>query len=168
MQKLRAIVIGSPGSGKSTFSRRLCDLTGVPLYYLDILYWNADKTNVSKFVFRLRLSRILMKSAWIIDGNYASTLSLRLLRCNTVFFLDYPENVCIDGALSRIGQKREDMPWVEQQRDETFLQYIRDFHINTRPHLIKKLSRQQHKSIIIFTSREQADNYLCRHSKQGE
>ena len=30
----RAIVIGSPGAGKSTFARKLKDKTGLPLYYL--------------------------------------------------------------------------------------------------------------------------------------
>ena len=42
MQK--ALVIGCPGSGKSTFARRLQAATGLPLIYLDQLFWNADKT----------------------------------------------------------------------------------------------------------------------------
>ena len=42
----RILVVGSPGSGKSTFSRALGELTGLPLIYLDRLFWNADKTTV--------------------------------------------------------------------------------------------------------------------------
>ena len=40
----RVIIIGCPGSGKSTFARELHARTNLPLYYLDMLYWNADRT----------------------------------------------------------------------------------------------------------------------------
>ena len=40
----RAIVIGCPGGGKSTFARALAEKTGLPLHHLDMMYWNADKT----------------------------------------------------------------------------------------------------------------------------
>ena len=44
----KIIVIGCPGSGKSTFARVLHNKTGIPLYHLDLMYWNADKTTVKK------------------------------------------------------------------------------------------------------------------------
>ena len=53
MQKV--MVIGCPGSGKSTFSRALSQITGLPLTHLDMLYWNADKTTVERSVFIERL-----------------------------------------------------------------------------------------------------------------
>ena len=40
----KILVIGCPGSGKSTYARRLQKITDLPLYYLDMLFWNADKT----------------------------------------------------------------------------------------------------------------------------
>ena len=43
----KIIVIGCPGSGKSTFSRELHNKTSIPLYHLDMMYWNADKTKVA-------------------------------------------------------------------------------------------------------------------------
>lgn len=69
----KIMVIGCPGSGKSTFSRELYSKTGIPLYHLDMMYWNADKTTVEKDVFLERLLTVLDKNEWIIDGNYAST-----------------------------------------------------------------------------------------------
>ena len=47
----KAIVIGCPGSGKSTFARRLSKATGLPLFYLDMLYHKPDKTTYSKEAF---------------------------------------------------------------------------------------------------------------------
>ena len=43
MQKV--IVIGCPGAGKSTFARQLREVTGLPLYYLDMLWHRPDRTN---------------------------------------------------------------------------------------------------------------------------
>ena len=109
MQK--ALIIGSPGSGKSTFARALHEATGLPLIHLDNLFWNADKTNVEKEVFLARLEDALQRERWIIDGNYLSTMDKRLAACDTVFFLDYPVDVCLEGIRQRQGQPRPDMPW---------------------------------------------------------
>ena len=78
----RILVIGSPGSGKSTFSRALAQRKQLPLVYLDRLFWNADKTTVDQAHFDQRLGR-----PWpaprlgILDGNYGRTLEMRLERC---------------------------------------------------------------------------------------
>lgn len=82
----RIIVIGCPGSGKSTFSRALQKITRIPLYHLDMMNWNSDRTTVAKAVFRERLSDTIQKEQWIIDGNYGSTIEMRLQACDTVFF----------------------------------------------------------------------------------
>lgn len=118
----RAIVIGSPGAGKSTFSRRLRDLTGLPLYYLDMLWHRPDRTTVSKEEFDRRLERLLREETWILDGNYQRTLEVRLRACDTVFLLDLPLEVCLSSVEGRVGQAREDMPWVEEEFDPEFRQ----------------------------------------------
>ena len=57
----KIIVIGCPGSGKSTLSKELHRKTGIPLYHLDLMNWNADRTTVEKPVFLERLSSVLEK-----------------------------------------------------------------------------------------------------------
>ena len=100
--EVRAI-IGPNGAGKSTFARRLKEATGLPLYYLDAIWHRSDQTTLTKEEFDAKLEEIVRKERWIIDGNYQRTLGLRLEWCDTVFLLDYPLEVCLLGASSRIG-----------------------------------------------------------------
>ena len=156
----RVIVIGCPGSGKSTFSRELHNRTGIPLHHLDMMYWNADKTTVEKSVFLDRLSDVLDDNEWIIDGNYASTMELRLRACDTVIFLDYSLDVCLDGIKARRGKPRGDMPWIETEEDAEFIEFIKSYNDQQRPKVLKLLEKYSNKKIIIFTSREQANDFI--------
>ena len=157
----KVIVIGSPGAGKSTFARKLRDKTGLPLYYLDMLYHNPDKTTVSRDEFDARLTEILESDQWIIDGNYQRTIPLRFEKCDTVFFFDVPLEECLEGATARIGTKREDMPWVEEVFDEEFKQYIIDFPKDQLPVICDLIDKYKNdKEIIVFESRAEADAWL--------
>ena len=156
----KIIVIGCPGSGKSTFSRELSNKTGIPLYHLDMMYWNADRTTVERSVFLERLSDVLGKDSWIIDGNYASTMELRLAACDTAVFLDYPTEVCLDGIEKRRGKPRDDIPWVENELDSEFVELVKRYNGDQRPKVLALLAKYDNKNIIIFTSREQADGFL--------
>ena len=158
---LRAIVIGSPGAGKSTFARKLRDTAHLPLYYLDMLWHKPDKTTISKEEFDAALQELLKKDRWIIDGNYLRTLEIRLQACDTVFLLDYPVKDCLFGAESRIGKAREDLPWVETKLDDEFKQWILDFPREQLPQIYKLLQvYHAHKNIHVFHSRQEADAYL--------
>ena len=160
-QPRRILVIGSPGAGKSTFSRKLRDRTGLPLYYLDMIFHNPDRTTVNRETFDARLFEILETDRWIIDGNYQRTLPLRFEKCTEVFFFDLPVEECLRGAESRIGQKREDMPWVEEAFDPEFRQYILDFSNDQLPRIYQLLEQYaDSRSITIFHSREEADAWL--------
>ena len=156
----KIIVIGCPGSGKSTVSRALHNKTGIPLYHLDMMYWNADKTTVEKSVFLERLFAVLEKDEWIIDGNYGSTMELRMAACDTVIFLDYPLDVCLDGIRERRGKPRSDMPWIETEEDTEFIEFIKNYNEQQRPEVLELLEKYRDKNIVIFKSREEADEFL--------
>ena len=156
----KIIVIGCPGSGKSTFSQALHHKTGIPLYHLDMMYWNADKTTVDKPVFLERLSAVLDMDTWIIDGNYGATMEMRMAACDTVIFLDYPLDVCLDGIKERRGKPRGDMPWIETEEDEEFIEFIKSYNEQQKPKVLELLEKYGDKNIVIFKSREQADAFL--------
>ena len=160
MKFQKAIVIGYPGSGKSTFSRALQTRTGLPLIYLDMLYWNADKTTISRDEFDRRLDAVLNTDRWIIDGNYNRTMEKRIRQCDAVFFLDYPLSVCLDGIRARMHQPRPDMPWIETEEDPEFIDFVKAFATESRPNILTLLEQYSEKSITVFSSRKDADEYL--------
>ena len=156
----KIIVIGCPGSGKSTFARSLQKKTELPLFYLDQMYWNTDKTTVEKSAFLERLSNALKGDAWIIDGNYHSTLDMRLAACDTVFFLDYPTDVCLEGIRARRGTARPDLPWVETEEDAEFIGFIKNYNEQQRPGVLELLEKNSNKRVYVFQNRDEADAFL--------
>lgn len=157
----RAVVIGCSGSGKSVFSRKLRDVTGSPLFYLDMIWHKPDGTNISREEFDEKLSSIISRDSWIIDGNYQRTLETRIKACDTVFLFDLPTEICIEGALSRIGKKREDMPWFENELDPEFRQWIENFRANQLPEIYRLLEKYENgREIVVFRTREQADKFI--------
>ena len=156
----RIIVIGCPGSGKTTFAPKLRDKTGLPLFYLDAIWHKPDRTHISREEYDARLAEILALDSWIIDGNYSRTVECRVAACDTVFLFDLPVEVCLDGAVSRLGQKRYDMPWIDTELDPRLKREIEEFPSKNLPAIYSMLDRHKDKIIVVFKSREQADDFL--------
>lgn len=159
MQKV--IIIGCPGSGKTTFAEKLNRITGLPLYYLDSIWHKSDKTHISREEFDESLSAIFSTSEWIIDGNYNRTMEERIRQCDTLFLFDLPTEVCIKGATDRLGKERCDLPWTEEELTESFKKSIEDFPRNSLPKIYELIEKYgKDKQVIVFRSREDADCYL--------
>lgn len=162
----KVIVIGCPGSGKTTFSEKLNKCTGIPLYYLDAIWHKPDKTHIPREEFDEKLKEIFSLPKWIIDGNYKRTIEMRLKECDTVFLFDLPVGVCLQGVTRRIGKKRNDLPWLETELDEEFRKFIEDFPKDTLPYIYELLERYSDKNIVVFKSREEADGYIEKYKQR--
>lgn len=157
----KVIVIGCPGSGKTTFAEKLNKQTGLPLYYLDAIWHKPDKTHIPREEFDQRISEIFATPEWIIDGNYNRTIEMRLKECDTVFLFDLPTEVCLQGATERIGKGRYDLPWLETELDPEFEEFIKDFAKTSLPQIYELIDKYKDgKNIVVFKSREETGEYL--------
>ncbi len=157
----KAIIIGCPGSDKTTFAEKLQKCTDLPLYYLDAIWHKPDKTHIPREEFDQRIAEIFETPKWIIDGNYKRTIEMRMKQCDTVFLFDLPVEMCLQGVTDRVGKERYDLPWLETQVDPEFRQFIEDFPKDTLPYIYELIEKYKDgKRVIIFKSREEADGFI--------
>ena len=89
MELKRIAVIGISGSGKSTYSRRLSALTGIPLYYMDQLFWKGNWELIPEEEYLKKHAELIQKDSWIIEGYVDEAMSERLKRADLIIYLDY-------------------------------------------------------------------------------
>ena len=160
----RILIIGCPGSGKSTLSIKLHEITGLPLIHLDLILHRDDGTELNHDEFDVELDQVLKQDEWIIDGHYHRTLSKRIEYCDTILFFDLPVDVCLSNVENRLGHKVGDQDWIDQSYSQEFMDYIRDFHYDQLPKTYELLSHCHDKSIHIFHSYDDVNIFLSKTS----
>ncbi len=87
----KVAVFGNAGGGKSTLSKRLAELTGLPLVALDLLKYKPGGREVPDEEYQAIHQEILQQDQWIIDG-YGSldTVWERLEVADTLVYVDLP------------------------------------------------------------------------------
>ncbi len=161
----RIMIIGCPGSGKSTLSKQLAMKLKLPLVHLDQIYWKSNWQPISNETFDELLLHEVRKDEWIIDGNYSRTISMRLEACDTIIYLDYHRMTCLFGVIKRVikgyGKTREDMGENCPERlDPDFLRYVWTFNRSRRADYLDLLSHQQGKQVIIFRHRRAGTKFI--------
>ena len=123
----RVSVVGSSGSGKSTFAERLAARLGVPLIQLDALNWGPNWTPVDVEIFRARVRDATAAVSWVCDGNYSAVRRIVLGRTDTVVWLDLPLRICLWRVIRRTVRRartREDL-WGTGNRETLLKQFGR-------------------------------------------
>lgn len=156
----RILVLGSSGSGKSTFSVQLGKAAGLPVIHLDQLFWRPGWESVSNEEFDALLDQELEKECWIMDGNYGRTMQRRIDRCDTILYFDLPRRVCLLSVLKRIwthhGTTRPDMGDDCPERfDWAFIKWIWTFNKKHRQTYLTILKSQTEKNVYVIKSRKE-------------
>jgi adenylate kinase family enzyme len=163
----RILVMGSSGSGKSTFARRLSAITGIPMVSIDALFWKPGWVESERTEFRARLAEATRQPRWIMDGNYTSAEGeARREACDTVIWFDLPRATCMLGILMRVaksyGHVRPEMaPGCPEKIDFEFFRYVWTYRAKQRPTLVAYFEGlRPDQTFITFTARAQAERYL--------
>lgn len=168
----RILIIGSNGAGKSTFSYRLAEKTGLPLVHLDKIYWHNNWEITPGEEFRNKVLEEAQKDSWIIEGNNMSSLHQRLPYAGTVFWFEFPPVICVFNIIKRElkyrNKVRPDMPdQCYGKFDLKFLKLAWNFNKDNHDRIENSLKENKHLKVIRFTNYRQVKKYLSNITNQG-
>ncbi len=86
----RINVIGTTGSGKTTFAARLADIMGTEHIELDAIHWQPGWTPIDPDEFRRIVAEKVAAESWVVDGQYSQVVRpLVWERADTVVWLNF-------------------------------------------------------------------------------
>ena len=91
----RIAVVGTSGSGKTTFAGALAARLGLPHIELDALFWEPGWVEPDLATFRTRVREAIAPDEWVLDGNYSRVRDLHAARADTIVWLDLSLRVCL-------------------------------------------------------------------------
>ncbi|WP_212942833.1 AAA family ATPase [Paenibacillus antibioticophila] len=167
----RVLVIGCPGSGKSTFSSRLNKESNIPVIHLDTIYWKPGWISCTDQEFDEILRDLLLQETYIMDGNYSRTIEFRISFADTVYFFDYSRYLCLYRVIKRRimnhGKTGEYMGKdCQESINYKFIKSVWNFRKNQRAKIMNVLDEYKgDKDIVIFRKPKEANMYLKNFSK---
>jgi adenylate kinase family enzyme len=164
----RVAVVGCGGAGKSTFARRLNEVTGLPLYHLDQLHWRPGWIAPPEDEWRRTQVDLAALDEWIIDGNYGKEFEIRFARADTVIVLALPRRVCMARVVWRMATNwHHDVQakGCPEHFDPEFLRWLWRFPYDARPRLDDALARHegQFELVELKTTRQVRKYFDARH-----
>jgi adenylate kinase family enzyme len=164
------MVIGvSAGVGKSTFSRKLGEITNIDIFHLDALFWRHGWVEAPLNEFADSQREIVKKDQWIIEGNYSNTYDIRSELADTVIYLELPLYVCLFRVVKRwlknLGKIRPDMgAGCKEKMDWDFIKFIYTTYYPRKKNMEERFqkwkSHDPNKLIVRLKNKREIQSYL--------
>ena len=165
MKSQKIIIIGSGGSGKSTFARELGEKLDLPVIHLDSEFWKPGWVMPEREEWLKKLENLLSEPKWIADGNYLSSLEFRLSKAEAVIFLDFKRSVCIYRVIKRYfkhrrGTRPDMAEGCGEKIDLEFTKWLWSFPKKVRPQMIEILAKYPEKNIVALRNSKEVKEFL--------
>lgn len=167
----RVMIIGCGGSGKTVLARQLGARLDIAVTHLDGVYFDADWNRLDGDAFAHLQRELVAADRWIIDGNYASTMAIRLARADTVIFLDLPTWVCLWGIAARRWRYRggQHPDGVYDRISWSVIAYVWGYRRRMRPRVTRMVDAYAAETRYIrLTSRRSVTRFLASVDPPGE
>jgi len=163
----KIVVLGSSGSGKSTLARKLGELLSIEVVHLDSYYWQPDWVATPEDQWAEKIVELLGRESWVMDGNYPSSLELRLGYADTVIFIDQSRWICLWRCLRRFvmyrGANRPELAeGCNEKIDLDFIKWIWNYPRDVKPQIERVLEQHVEKQIVRLKSSNEVGTFLAQ------
>ncbi|MDP1834619.1 MAG: hypothetical protein Q8K75_01705 [Chlamydiales bacterium] len=164
----RFVIIGLPGSGKSTFASKLGKRLGIPVHHLDRHMFVAGGKKRDKEEFLSIQREMVNEEAWIIEGCAMSSLEMRVAQADSVIYFHLPRLLCIWRAFKRFLTNDNALGDTAEGCSKVFnwelVSYIWNFDRDKRKDIEDLQNRYPQIDFQVFDSSKDAEDYLEKHS----
>jgi adenylate kinase family enzyme len=162
----RILVLGPSGSGKSTVGKRIGRILGIPAVHLDMYYWKPNWVETPKDEWLEKIKKLIAAKAWVMDGNYTSTLKIRAEAADTLIFLDMTRRLSYFRVVSRYlrnrGKTRPDITeGCEEKIDLDFINWIWNYPRTRKPAILRFMEKMKpRKNVYILHNQREIEDFL--------
>lgn len=160
------MIIGNCGAGKSTLAKRIHDLTQLRLIHLDKEFWQPGWIETDLEIWRQKVKEFVALDEWIIDGNYGSTMEMRMQRADTIVLMEVSTWKSMLRILKRVithyGRRRDDMAeGCDERFSWSFMHYVLIYNLTRKPANERRIAKHGHgKTLIRLRSNQDIESFL--------
>ncbi|MFF4835162.1 topology modulation protein [Streptomyces sp. NPDC001315] len=160
----KVAIVGSGGSGKSYVARELGRILHAPVTHLDAAFYDDEWNELPVEKFAQVQRELVARPKWVIDGNYNSTLPIRLEACDTVVLMDISTPAALYGIISRqirhgAGHKGNG---VHNRIHWGVIKYVATYRRKMRPRVMAKIEELAvgRADVVLLANRRQTRRWL--------
>jgi adenylate kinase family enzyme len=121
--KMKSIIIGNSGSGKTWLANNLASIFSIPIIHFDEIFWKPggfDEPRKSEDIENM-IEQSKLSDSWIGEGVFGDIAERYIKDTQTLIWLDLPWNVCLDRLEKRGSESKRHMNREQSEKGLTEL-----------------------------------------------